>query len=618
MVMMARRFAASLLLAVSAAGLCDEGSAAVVQARAGLEQEAVVEVEQVTFDALLTDVDGSSIRRAVVRDGVFQVTQVPSLKALRQKTFAELVQCMESMGSGVPSYFLADDTIRRTFVAAIEHGQRHDFNLASHFGASTLSTECVAFEKSAAALRELISRVSTLVFAQIDALCGTRQGGEHFALHASGEPYATAQSFLHAGVHLEHFHAYQANCTGSSTAPALEMHTDAGLFIALLPSAFVDARTGIPVNDVAPGLGFLIQDAQGVVGRPALAEDGDVILFMIGQGMTELADRCVPMRPVPHALVMQPACMLGDVVRTWYGRMFLPPADGINEYTQRTFGEDLKIRTSATLQASESFPAGCAHAYNSSDVVMARDLADACGDGEFYCWHQCMAYSDDSGCTDDTDEADVQCVSPDGTTWSPTASPTDHCPTCEPWCYSDSLPETNTEGICNGVGTVMYMFGFASSIDPAENCVNILFKSWTLDTPGKLAGGTIAVFIYGMLVEAHIYARRYHLKNVQDRLRPWQNKLIYMTMYIIQVLNGYFAMLIIMTYSAFLFSAVVLGLAAGHFFFNMNLRDIKGQAAEPCCQFAEEIDDTPDEPPGKAVVSMPPQKSATGSSCCHS
>lgn len=594
-----------------------------------------VPVEEVSFESLLTDVDGSSIRKAVVREGMFQVTQVPRLKTLRKKMFHEMVKCMMTADK-VKTAVLADETVRHTFASIIEHGQRYETSMKQHLGISDeeLSEECKQFEATSTAVRELVTRVSTMVFAQLDALCGTRTAGEIFARHINGvDHYPSMQSFLTSGSHLEHYHAYQANCSSTkmkSGLAALDLHTDVGLFIALLPSAYYDTSTANEVS-AKPGMGFLVESSEGEIGRPALAEEGDVIFFMMGQGMTEFGHKCMPMRPVPHAMVMQPSCELGDnIMRAWYGRMFLQPKSAVNERSKLSYGEEDKIRVAAVTHQKDSFGAGCSYSneYSSnaqSPHMMARDLATSCGTGEAYCWMSCMEIATGDGCTSSSTADDAVCANSEtGEVWELGDS---HCTECTLTCpdtlsgnstsnSSSTSTTTKSGSICNGYGTVMYMSGFQSSIDPDDYCVNILFRKWTLDTRWKMAVGFLGSFAFAIFVEFVIWARRYHLKVLQDRWSTPANYSVYISMYILQVTNGYFAMLIIMTYSAFLFIAVVLGLAAGHVIFNMNLRSTKGQAADPCCQFAEEIDDTPTAAKHKVVQQQDKIEVGEKHSCC--
>ena len=54
-----------------------------------------------------------------------------------------------------------------------------------------------------------------------------------------------------------------------------------------------------------------------------------------------------------------------------------------------------------------------------------------------------------------------------------------------------------------------------------------------------------------------------------------------MTLFGLNLVSGYLAMLVAMTYSIELFICVVIGLMAGHFFFNT--KTAAGESVDPCC-----------------------------------
>jgi len=327
-----------------------------------------------------------------------------------------------------------------------------------------------------------VTRVSNLVFAELDSVCGTH------AIHGKADT-VFARS-INAGHHLEHFHVYEPDCTRQKSEDSLEMHTDDGLFIALIPPIFIDADSLEEIDKVDPATGFFIEDAQGKVTRPNFARDGDVIVFMMGQGATAWAGKCTSMRPVPHALVMSDSCWLnrgGRVLRSWYGRMFQAPRDAIDEETNLTYGELHSRKVSAVLGDGDSMSAGC----TPSGDVSVRDLEQGCAKGEMLCWMQCRPWSNDSGCSEGLPPESYKCESPSGFLWQ---SGDTHCPTCRPNCL-EGRPTASGDVICNGYGTAMYMLGFSSGIDAEDNCVVLLFGAAILNTPVKLAFASIGVFL---------------------------------------------------------------------------------------------------------------------------
>jgi hypothetical protein len=273
-------------------------------------------------------------------------------------------------------------------------------------------------------------------------------------------------------------------------------------------------------------------------------------------------------------------------------------------------GDDVERRRA--LVDGQGLSLGCA------DGRSLRDLAGACGAGKFMCWMECRAWAADSGCTDSTPLEDFVCADPQGNVWHEGDS---HCPTCTTTCApapvapptapSPSIPSSSpsisgsSSAICNGYLTTMYMQGFVG-VPPEEACLVLLFEGWTLDTATKYAGGAVGTFFFGMLTESVIAARRWNQGRAR-KFAPAIEAVLYMALYLVQVLFGYFAMLLAMTYSAVIFSAVVLGLGAGHFLLNYKGGPVRGsntvanaspgiaastsaaESTDPCCKFMEDV-----------------------------
>jgi hypothetical protein len=609
----------------------------------------IVEVPAVEYVGLVGRADGGAeaegVRRALALDGLLQVRGVPGLGPLRRRALALLAQCVAQGEGLVSEVVLADGAVRRTLAAATQLGREYGFELDALFGArEAVPAACTAFERESAKLRGLVTRVSGLVFAQLDALCGSPWGGAAPLARAAPRDYDNAWQLLSAGEHLEHFHAYAANCSGpgvedgagagagaGGAPPSLALHTDEGLMLAMVPPLLRDAR-GAAVEGADPAVGFYVEDARGRVSQPRFADDGDVLVFMLGDAVNEWFAHCpVPLRAVPHSLVLSETCAAGASQRLWYGRMFLPPHNAVSPKANRTFGELRRARVAAAaaeragggaarrraLAGAESLSLGCA---NGREL---RDLAGACGAGKFLCWMECRAWSSNSGCTDSTPLQDFTCADPQGNVWHEGDS---HCPTCTTTCApAPAAPSATTSSpssasspgtsgaICNGYLTTMYMQGFIG-IPPDEACLVLLFQGWTLDTAAKYAVGAVGTFFLGMLTESVIAARRWNQGRTR-KFAPAIEAALYMTLYLVQVLFGYFAMLLVMTYSAVIFSAVVLGLAAGHFLLNYKGGPVRSRStvpnaspgiaastsalehehADPCCKFMEDVQDK-DEP----------------------
>jgi len=153
----------------------------------------------------------------------------------------------------------------------------------------------------------------------------------------------------------------------------------------------------------------------------------------------------------------------------------------------------------------------------------------------------------------------------------------------------------------------MNMLGFESVAE--SDCINLLFKSWTLDSEGKFAAAVIGTFLLAILVELLTYIRREKVAASPKLLRlPRRRRAVMGALYLTQVTFGYFLMLIAMTYSAELFIAVILGLFVGHVVFNIDAPVAEG--VEKCCVQAEKPHPANtmhvNEPTTKASATLPP------------
>jgi uncharacterized protein YcnI len=117
-------------------------------------------------------------------------------------------------------------------------------------------------------------------------------------------------------------------------------------------------------------------------------------------------------------------------------------------------------------------------------------------------------------------------------------------------------------GFCYGSGKVM-MPGFQFS--PMSWCVLYLFQGAVVDTAGSYAGSIIGTFVLAVLVEVLRFGRSRFLLHDMKKEKPLQHDLINTTTYMIQVMLAYWIMLLVMTYEAGLFIAIVLGLGSGYF-----------------------------------------------------
>lgn len=126
----------------------------------------------------------------------------------------------------------------------------------------------------------------------------------------------------------------------------------------------------------------------------------------------------------------------------------------------------------------------------------------------------------------------------------------------------------------------MYMDGFQWN---SLTCVVYLFPGWILNTEMRLILASLGTILFGFALEGVIYARRTLLQQINGRMMKLCTSTI---MYGLQITMGYLIMLVVMTYSVQLFTSTIIGLMAGHVYFQLrgNLNGSFVEGATPCCQ----------------------------------
>jgi len=113
------------------------------------------------------------------------------------------------------------------------------------------------------------------------------------------------------------------------------------------------------------------------------------------------------------------------------------------------------------------------------------------------------------------------------------------------------------QAFCVGDGTDMFMAGFSSSLAYQEPCVTLLWQRIVLNTRGKFITACLVVAVFGVVLEGLIFVRR-----------KVNNKAGKVSLFMLNIIGAYFAMLVAMTYCVELFLCIILGQAAGHAIFN--------------------------------------------------
>jgi len=468
-----------------------------------------------------------------------------------------------------------------------------------------LARSCPGFAAASPALRHLVAATGEAFAAVLDGLAFGQRGDaprpmgppEDDALTPVPDGFAAAVAH---GQSLEHFHAYRrpggepaSGSDGAAPANAtLGMHVDLGLFLVMAPAALLAADSLAPAAAPAAA-GLLLAMPGGEVVRPAAP--AGALVVMMGSG----ARRWVGGLPAglvlaapPHEVVVPAG---GGLVRSWYGRMFLPEARARLDGGNLTYGA-YRAQTAAAFAAGtpgEASPAGCGPGEALGDEK-------TCAHGEIYCWMTCM-----STAKLDCGAEEPVCSDTAGRRWpeefeGPGGRPL-HCFDCQASCPAAPRPPPEALSICNAnlSATVMWMQGFqAMEVGAGQPCISLLFEWAVLDSRAAFAAGAAATFVGGVGVEYIVYARRRMLAHWHPPTTPATRARFYavtVAVYALQVVLGYLLMLVAMTYQVELFVAVVAGLTAGHAIFNA-----KGpvlDSSDACCMGLDPWSPRPDDPP---------------------
>jgi len=349
--------------------------------------------------------------------GLVQVSDVPGLAELRSSVYASSLACGESSQAAKSSVF-GDMVERRTFATKTAGSFKHG---------EGVSQECATFDLKSAELGALIDVVSSRFAARVSSLFKL----EHQVETSNGASYENFEQVVENGDHLDHFHSYKINKSTQATTSieTTDFHTDQGLFISFIPALMVSKDGAMSAQE--PGQ-FLIKSASGNVLRTSFADEGNVLVFMMGNGVDQaINDKLAPEFPflwaTPHAFVVPEAAE--DVWRVWFGRMFFLPVDALHSSSGVAFGEiqsAMQTDIGEENLDSSSLSIGCA------GQRVARDLSsDSCTEDQIFCWMRCMDYPEDANpeyC--ESQGLPVKCASQYNQIWTPEDGHGDYIPMC--------------------------------------------------------------------------------------------------------------------------------------------------------------------------------------------
>ena len=596
---------------------------------------------QISFGSL---VEHGAVALAHLRDlGAFAVVDVPGFAADRRRAFDAAPACMlpdPPAQVPVPVSHVGQDGVSRT-------------TLAHRAGAGDKLRWPDCASVPTAALRAQIDAVGSKLFGAL--------GDDKLAklMDSSSE-------------HLEHLHVYyrddtgdDAGITGTAAAaaaapsdgggettddtaaspaarrkwvrpPTVDVHTDHGVMLAFTAGEYYErhrqpstdstgssssASSSIYSGAAAPdGSGLFISlPGDNLLVRATFPSDA--IVFMVGDGAAKWFgpdSAAASLRPVPHALMtgigngqQQQQQQGKDLVRTWFGKMWLPPADmrmRINDYNHNK-----NKNAAAAITFGEYRDQAQKDALRGRRGLKSTACVTKTGEAGQFCWMQCLALDCGGSATPQCVEKATGVVV-DGNT---------HCPSgnhnCELRCPANKTDHKHDAGLgpsssstaaedigfCAGVGVDMHMDGFHSLMfDTAPaSCLNLLFVTWTLDSAGKFVAALFGVFLAAILSEAMTAYRRKlsMIKGPASRTRKMKCGRI--ALHVAQVAWGYLLMLLAMTYNLEVFLVLCGGLASGHAFFNLVGVPAPGNT-DPCCAPQMEIDDQTEGSPAQARGKM--------------
>jgi hypothetical protein len=236
------------------------------------------------------------------------------LSTVRQTAFSGLCECLPNGPKiltrvpGVDAALLADGTTRTTLATATVGTTPLSLPFKelqeAGCGAATL--------QAMDTLRDQVAWVSHTFQQALDKviLNQIKKEDHDGALleRTDGKTFMTLSSIVKAAQNLEHFHVYKKSSESLGSTPSLDIHTDAGLYLAFVPGMSCDTVHQDDSND------FFVRATDGLLHRARFPQGSVGIMMGAGAENWLRLPPTLSLRATRHAVSMN-----AGNTRAWYG-----------------------------------------------------------------------------------------------------------------------------------------------------------------------------------------------------------------------------------------------------------------------------------------------------------
>jgi hypothetical protein len=236
------------------------------------------------------------------------------LATIRQSAFSGLCACLPNDPNiltrvpGVDAALLADGTTRTTLATATVGTTP----LALPFKELQQAGCGVATLQAMDMLRDQVAWVSHAFQQALDkVILNQMKEEDHDGVlleRTNGTPFMTVSSIVKAAQNLEHFHVYAKSSESLGSTPSLDIHTDAGLYLAFVPGMSCDSVNQDDSND------FFVRATDGLLHRARFPQGSVGIMMGAGAENWLRLPPTVSLRATRHAVSMN-----AGNTRAWYG-----------------------------------------------------------------------------------------------------------------------------------------------------------------------------------------------------------------------------------------------------------------------------------------------------------